>query len=102
MVHKSGMVVQMVKFRVSKKMSLSSNFPVSKSGMVVPTLYQRCTSVVVPVYGMLPWVGGRGNVWLKNNVVPVLGQHWDFASIDNHYTTIIRVANPHTLLLLLL
>ena len=61
---------------------------------------QRCTSVVVPVYGMLPRGGGWGNVWLKNNVVPTLGQHWDFASIDNHYTTIIPRVPKHPLLLL--
>ena len=24
---------------------------------------------------MLPWGGGWGDVWLKNNVVPTLGQH---------------------------
>ena len=63
---------------------------------------QRCTKVVVPVYRMLPWGGGWGNVWLKNNVVPTLGQDWDFASIDNHYTNIIRVPKVYTLLLPLL
>ena len=63
---------------------------------------QRCTSVVVPVYGILPRGGGWGNVWLKNNVVPTLGQHWDFASINNHYTTIITCLRNLLLLLLLL
>ena len=62
---------------------------------------QRCTSVVVPVYGMLPWGGGWGNAWLKTNVVPMLGQHWDFASINNHYSTACpqptaRSGTPHT------
>ena len=70
-------------FCVSKKcpclqMSVSSNLEWS---------CQRCTSVVLPVYEMLPWGGGWGNAWLKNNVVPMLGQHWDFASINNHYST---------------
>ena len=89
------------------KISVSPNFRVSKKIIflqisVSPNLKwscQRCTSVVVPVYRMLPWGGGCGNLWLKNNVVPKLGQHWDFASIDNHYTTIFRVPNPPTSLL---
>ena len=90
------------------KISVSPNFRVSKKFLrlqisMSPNLEwscKRCTSVVVPVYGMLPWGGGWGNVCLKNNVVPTLGQHWDFASIDNHYTTIICVPKPPTSLLI--
>ena len=84
---------------VSPKCLCLRNFPVSISGMVVPTLCQRCTSVVVLVYGMPPKGGGWGNVWLKNNAVPTLGQHWDIASIDNHYSTIPRVSIVYMVLL---
>ena len=75
MVPKSGMVVQMLKFpclqiSVSLKKFLCLQIPVSPN---LEWSCQRCTNVVVLFYGMLPWGGGWGNVWLKNNVVPTLG-----------------------------